>query len=257
VSAVTVVIPAYNHGRYLGDAIESVLASVGVQPRVIVIDDGSTDNTRLVADAFPMISYVHQQNAGAHNAINAGIAMAETPYVAILNDDDMYLPTHLRDSLRRLEALGAALCLGEPEPIGSGLLREGMEFHIAESQRLIHRYGRALTMLAHNWFVSTSAMVLSTHLWSTLGGFRDLRFCHDLDFAIRALTAHHVVTYLDGPSWLYRCHGNNTASTIQESAREQELRNVLAIARVGSRVELPADLTSSGYGRLLLDPTST
>jgi glycosyltransferase involved in cell wall biosynthesis len=248
--AVSVVIPAYNHGRYLGEAIESALSSVGVQPSVIVIDDGSTDNTSIIAQAFPMITYVRQANAGAHNAINAGFAIASTEFVAILNDDDLYLKSHLRDSLRRLEGLDADLCLGEPTLIGTGPLRDGMETHLRESDRLIRRYGRALTLLSWNWFVSTSAMVMSKQTWSMLGGFHDLRFCHDLDFALRALTGHRVVTYLDEPSWVYRCHGSNTASSIQDDARESELRQVLAGVRIGMGVELPKDLMSIGYGPL-------
>jgi hypothetical protein len=125
-----------------------------------------------------------------------------------------------------------------------------MELHVAMSDRLIRRYGRALTLLAHNWFVSTSAMVMAKDTWTDLGGFRDLRFCHDLDFALRVLARGRAVAYLEAPSWLYRCHGNNTASSIQDDTRSTELGEVLAMARSATGIVVPEDLRKAGYGHL-------
>ncbi|MFN8445496.1 MAG: glycosyltransferase [Caldilineaceae bacterium] len=88
---VSIIIPNYNHARYLGDAIESALAQSYTPREVIVLDDGSTDNSREVAMHFSgYIDYIHQENRGLAPARNAAIRAATGKYVALLDADDAY-----------------------------------------------------------------------------------------------------------------------------------------------------------------------
>ncbi len=91
-SLVSVVIPTYNCARYLTGAIESALGQSYEPVEVIVVDDGSTDNTREVANRFPdRIRYHYQPNAGLAAARNQGIQLAKGEMVAFLDADDLWL----------------------------------------------------------------------------------------------------------------------------------------------------------------------
>ena len=90
---VTVVIPSYNGVRYLGEAIESVLAQTHRSLETVVVDDGSVDETRaLVARYGDRVRYLHQENRGLAAARNTGIRAARGTYLAFLDHDDRYLP---------------------------------------------------------------------------------------------------------------------------------------------------------------------
>ncbi|MBN1816723.1 MAG: glycosyltransferase family 2 protein [Sedimentisphaerales bacterium] len=93
----SVVIPAYNAGRYLPRAIDSVLAQVRQADEILVVDDGSTDNTHeVVAPYRDRIRYIRQDNAGASVARNTGIREATGDWIAFLDADDELLPNHLQ-----------------------------------------------------------------------------------------------------------------------------------------------------------------
>ncbi|NBR86017.1 MAG: glycosyltransferase family 2 protein [Verrucomicrobia bacterium] len=97
---VSVVIPAYNYARFLPSAVESCLKQDYPNFEVVVVDDGSKDNTReVMANYGPPVRYVHQANAGLSAARNTGIREARFDYVAFLDADDLLLPTHLSDSM--------------------------------------------------------------------------------------------------------------------------------------------------------------
>ncbi len=111
---VSVVIPAYNAERTIHDTIESVLAQTYREIEVIVVDDGSTDDTaREVAAFADRTRYVHQTNAGAAAARNSGIAIARGDYLALLDADDLWLPEKLERQLAFLAVhpeVGAVQC---------------------------------------------------------------------------------------------------------------------------------------------------
>jgi glycosyltransferase involved in cell wall biosynthesis len=102
---VSVIIPAYNHEKYIGAAIESVLRQTFHDFELIIINDGSIDNTAQVILGYkdPRIQYFPQKNQGAHHAINRGISLAQGEYISILNSDDLYHPERLDRCLHFLE----------------------------------------------------------------------------------------------------------------------------------------------------------
>lgn len=103
--SVSVVIPAYNIETYLARAIDSVLAQTHTPDEIIVVDDGSTDQTASVAQSYgSQIRYLYQENAGLSAARNTGIRNAACTWVALLDGDDEWLPEKLQlqiDLLRR------------------------------------------------------------------------------------------------------------------------------------------------------------
>jgi len=109
---VSVIIPTFNRAGHVVNAIESVLRQTYSDFEIVVVDDGSTDDTRERVEAHRgRIKYVHQQNRGASAAQNKGVALATGTWVSILGDDDEWLPTKLE---RQFEAL--ARC---PEECGA------------------------------------------------------------------------------------------------------------------------------------------
>jgi glycosyltransferase involved in cell wall biosynthesis len=93
---VSVIIPCYKQGRYLAEAIQSCLDQDYTEKEIIVVNDGSPDNTREVARSFgDRIVYIEQENRGLSAARNAGIRAAAGDYVALLDSDDVLLPGSL------------------------------------------------------------------------------------------------------------------------------------------------------------------
>ncbi|MES2646167.1 MAG: glycosyltransferase family 2 protein [Bacteroidota bacterium] len=88
---VSVVITCYNHGNYLANAIESVSASPSVLVEIVVVDDGSTDHTKLVCGAYPGVKYIYQHNQGLSAARNTGIVKSSGKYLVFLDADDWLL----------------------------------------------------------------------------------------------------------------------------------------------------------------------
>jgi glycosyltransferase involved in cell wall biosynthesis len=93
---VSVVIAAYNGAQYLPEAIDSALAQTYPKVEVIVVDDGSTDSTAEVVGAYgARVRYLYQQNAGTAAARNTGIQSAQGELIALLDQDDRWLPEKL------------------------------------------------------------------------------------------------------------------------------------------------------------------
>lgn len=93
---VSVVIPVYNGEKYLGEAIRSVIEQTLRPNEVIVVDDGSTDNSAQIAESFvPHVKLIKKGNNGAASARNAGIMKSKGFYLAFLDADDLWLPNKL------------------------------------------------------------------------------------------------------------------------------------------------------------------
>ena len=112
---ISVIIPCYNHGQYLSHALNSVLSQTFTDWEAIIVDDGSTDETREVAGHFVdrRLHYVYQENQGLSAARNSGIRIAQGEYLAFLDADDEWEPEFLETVCENLEAdptLTAVFC---------------------------------------------------------------------------------------------------------------------------------------------------
>lgn len=112
---VSVILPTYNRGPLVAEAVASVLAQQNVELECIVIDDESPDDTRgALAPYLDRITYVRQENTGVNGARNAAIALATGRYIAMLDDDDAWLPGKLRAQLDWLARFPeAAFCFSD------------------------------------------------------------------------------------------------------------------------------------------------
>jgi len=110
--AVSVIMPAYNAQSYIAEAIRSVLDQTRPPLELIVVDDGSTDATRDIAQAIPGVTYVHQPNAGVAAALNAGCLHARGDHLAFISADDVWSPDKLQLQREQIRKTPGALVFG-------------------------------------------------------------------------------------------------------------------------------------------------
>ncbi|GAA1448642.1 hypothetical protein GCM10009641_77090 [Mycobacterium cookii] len=120
--SVSVVIPTYNRAHCIRRAVESALDQSAPPDEVLVIDDGSTDDTESVVKAIesPIVRYVKKKNGGVSAARNLGVDLATGHWIAFLDSDDTWRPTKLELQLRCLSATGSSVCF-------TGVAAEGGE----------------------------------------------------------------------------------------------------------------------------------
>lgn len=223
--------PAFNHERFIGAAIRSVLDQTFSDFELIVIDDGSTDGTAAVVRGFsdPRLHYRHQPNQDAYNAINHGLRLARGDFHAILNSDDLYHPERLARLLAAGDASGAQALFTDVVPIdaaGNPIPAGGHYWHLwHQRNRAFYREcGDLFTaFLKGNFMVTTSNLFMTAAAAKAVGDFAPLRYLHDYDYIFRLLLAFPGrVRYLQDEQLLfYRIHGANTLSQGARVAREQ------------------------------------
>ena len=99
---VSVIIPVYNGGRHLRAALDSVFAQTYREFEVIVVDDGSGDDSGAIAQSFPEVRYIHQTNQGVAAARNHGLEAARGEFFAFLDQDDLWTPDKLKVQIEYL-----------------------------------------------------------------------------------------------------------------------------------------------------------
>lgn len=204
---VTLVIPCYNAGSYVGEAIDSALSQTRPPDEIIVVDDGSEDDSSRVVRGFgDKVRYAWQENRGISGARNTGIAMASGSVVALLDADDLWPP----DSLTvRLE-----LMAGNPDV--DLVYGRVVEFQGDQRQyRQISRPGRM-----------AGAILVRRPVFERIGLFdASLRIGEMIDWVARADAAGCLSAVTDSVVLLRRLHGANTV--IQGKTGHSEYLQVL------------------------------
>jgi glycosyltransferase involved in cell wall biosynthesis len=225
---VSVVIPSYNHAQFISMAINSVLGQTEPDFELIIVDDGSTDDSLDIISGFidPRVTILTQTNQGAHAAINRGLQEASSHYLAILNSDDVYHPQRLEKTIHTLEANSGLGMVGsyieiiddQNKPLG---VKHGFKdcspWPLEKSERSF-REGSDLkaTLLTENYWSTTSNFVFSRGTFERVGDFRPLRYAHDWDFALRVARETNLAM-LPEPLMSYRVHERNTIREDQAS----------------------------------------
>ncbi|MGY1688895.1 glycosyltransferase [Geodermatophilus sp. SYSU D01105] len=151
---VSVIIPCYDQARFLGDALASVAAQTQPATEVVVVDDGSSDNTAEVARRYPGVRLVRQRNSGLAAARNTGLRHATGDYLVFLDADDRLLPPALEIGLASLSARPEhAFVFGDWRLIGA----DGSPLPTPERPPPDNRPYRALLRMC---FISTPAAVM-------------------------------------------------------------------------------------------------
>jgi glycosyltransferase involved in cell wall biosynthesis len=217
---VSVVIPAYNHEQFVAEAIDSVLNQSYSNFELVVIDDGSIDDTAKIAELKARqdsrIRVIRQANGGSHAAINRGMAEARAEWIAILNSDDRWAPNRLVRLMEQARE-GAAFVVTGARLIDA----DGVEITdpkhwwnatLRDFRAKARELGPVDGLLYGNYTASTSNFFFSRQLAQAVGPVRPLRFIPDWDWALRAaLHAPARFQFLADEYLLdYRLHGRNS-----------------------------------------------
>ena len=191
---ISVIIPTWNRASCLGDALESVYAQRQLPHEVIVVDDGSTDNSReIIKRDFKDVRYLYQENSGVSSARNTGIQAADGDWIALLDSDDRWEPHKLECQQLALRAQpDAKLCHSDEIWIRNGKRVNPMKKH-AKRGGLIFKHCLPLCV------ISPSAAIIKRELFDETGLFDEtLPACEDYDLWLR-ICANHPVAYVDEP----------------------------------------------------------
>ncbi|MBN1932633.1 MAG: glycosyltransferase [Desulfobacterales bacterium] len=191
---VSVIIPTYNRGWTLKEAVDSVLTQDFRDFELIVVDDGSDDNTPEILESYAnSICVIRQNNQGVSAARNKGVAAASGRFLAFLDSDDLWLPKKLLAQVEFFnQDLKALICQTEELWIRNGLRVNPKKRHQKPSGNIFER-SLALCL------VSPSAVMIARSLFESVGGFdENLPACEDYDLWLR-ISCRYPVYLIDTP----------------------------------------------------------
>lgn len=246
---VSVIIPAYNREKYLVYSIESVLAQTYPSWELTIVDDGSTDATRAVAEEYaqkhPRIRVVSQPNGGVAAARNRGFAESDpaTEFVIFLDSDDIWEPYTLETLVKALEAHPEAIAAhGIARSIDKdGKQPEGDDLPEALRNRKGMKDNRVvdwppdepttLAVLAlRNCIVTPGLCLIRRCAVEKIGEFdTSLRTCQDWDFMMR-LSRHGPILFIDRILLQWRRHEESVSHTLHNSRFHFIARRKLVIS---------------------------
>lgn len=180
---VTVVVPTYNRDGWIMDAVDSVLAQTHAELELVVVDDGSTDNTSLVLSGVddPRMRLVRQENRGVSAARNLGIREGRGDLIALLDSDDYWLERKLEIQVAHLMERGLDICQTEEVWIRNGVRVNPMKKHAKPSGRF---FDEALRLC----LVSPSCVLFTRKYFLEFGPFDEsLPACEDYDLWLKTL----------------------------------------------------------------------
>jgi glycosyltransferase involved in cell wall biosynthesis len=220
-SRTSIIIPAFNQARFLSQAIESALGQAGAEVEVVVVDDGSTDETpevigRYLAD--PRFKSVRQPNTGLPGARNRGIAESVGDYLCFLDSDDYYLPEKVARQAALLAAdpeLGFVYCdITTVDDTGQPVLEQ---FSIAKLQRELS--GNLFSSLMLGGFFPPHTVMIRRAVLDQVGGFDpDLGGHADYDLWLRVSGAGFKAVFLPETLAFYRTHADSMSKDGQHMA---------------------------------------
>lgn len=266
---VSVVLPTYNRQPFLASAFAAIQSQDVSSIEVIVVDDGSTDDTRTTVDALSRsaslpVRYAWQENRGAYGARNTGIALARGEYVAFYDSDDVWLPVHLRACVAALDAnpdvdwvysaaeivdLDTQKMLDPNCFYQHGRPRPFMNLHRDERGPLFVITDPAAAIrcqIDHGLFCGLQNSVIRRRVFDKVTLEEALRNeAEDQTFAIRALAAGFRLAYFDAVHVRYHVHAGNSSaagmgSSLEKHTRVYELL-VKGYERLNDEIVLPPD----------------
>jgi glycosyltransferase involved in cell wall biosynthesis len=229
---ISVIIPTYNRARLLPRAIESVLKQTFTDFELIIVDDGSTDNTKEVINSYikkdNRITYVYQENSGGPaKPKNTGIKIAKGEYIAFLDSDDEWLPSKLEkqyklyeDNNNKNNNIGLVGC-------GSINIRNKKEIYIpikslnANSKKLLIR------CVPH----SSSSIIIKRSIFKKVGLFdENIKIGEDRELYIR-INKKYKFLFIQEPLFNYYIHDNNISISDNKKGTARRVKNRLYIMK--------------------------
>lgn len=205
---ISIGVSAYNRKDYLKLCLDSLLAQTYPNFEIIVIDDGSTDGTsEMMAECYPDIRYVMQENGGDGSAKNHAARIANGEYIVFNDSDDLFYPDAVMRLYEAIPASGVACSYGTYQTIDA----DGNEL---PTRRKMNRYpsGRIVKHLLRHVIVNSCGTLIPRQLYLDAGGFdTSLRVMHDYNLFLE-LSLKCDFYAVQKPVFMRRRHGNNLSS---------------------------------------------
>ena len=221
---VSVIVPIYNHERFVRQALQSVLQQTYRPIELIAIDDGSQDTSADIAAATLRQSpgnsvFIRRANRGAHNTLNQGLALATGDYLAILNSDDLYHPCRIQRCVDTAQRTGRDFIFTGVDFIDDyGATAQPDEYlnNIKQADIASSRYPTiGYALLKNQLAITTGNFFFRRNLAEKVVGFRHYRYVHDWDFILRSVF-YTEPYYLRDRLYSYRIHDRNTFKSLSE-----------------------------------------
>lgn len=236
----SVIIPAYNSAATLGKAIESALAQTYPAHEIIVIDDGSADNTRQIVDGYGnQVRYLHQTNAGVSSARNRGAEAATGDWLAFLDADDWYFPERLglHAEMIRQDA-NLDFLTGDYEYLreDGSLIGTSMAQHSSGRAVLRKAAGaKEVVMVATDLeafvgdhFGDIHTLSVPRKLFRKLGGYPlGFKVCEDVHFLTRLCAVSNRIGVACQPMGAYIIHGSSATRSDPLKAQQYNVETLL------------------------------
>ncbi|HUQ96869.1 MAG TPA: glycosyltransferase [Chitinophagaceae bacterium] len=206
-NTISVIIPCYNHGAYLAEAIESVLQQTVPAYEILVIDDGSTDNTKAIACGFEKVTYHYQTNQGLSAARNAGIKKATGKYIIFADADDWLLPDAFETALQCLNQNNEAAFAsgGHKKVTTAGTILEEENWAVEKDH---YRH-----LLEGNYIGMHGTVLYRAWAFEKVQYDTSLKACEDYDVYLKLARLHPVLHHTKTIA-AYRIHTQNMSGDI-------------------------------------------
>ena len=211
---VSIVIPTYNHARYICFALDSVINQGYANVEVFVIDDGSTDSTAdLVKPYLSKINYVYKENGGTPSALNLGLSLATGKYICWLSADDVLIGEKVS---RQVGLMESDPCLGFSYTSFVVIDGNGNKQYDVNSPYFSDKQ-EMVTRLMEGCFINGSSVMMRSSALKIVGNFDEsLPQAHDYDLWFRFLR-YYSCGFLSEPLLAYRWHGENMSQNPDEA----------------------------------------
>ena len=205
---ISVIITSYNHAQFLPESIQSVIEQTYKNIEVILVDDGSSDNTKEVVADYPGVQYVYQQNQGLSAARNTGIDQSKGQYLVFLDADDWFLPDALALNLNHIKQNHKAAFAS-----GAHIKVDEFKKQIPQKQKPLITEHHYLHLLQHNYIQMHAAVIYQRWVFGHFRFDTSLRACEDYDIYLKVARKFPVVHHQDLIA-VYRRHGQNMSMNI-------------------------------------------
>lgn len=223
---VSIIIPVYNGEHYIAEAIDSLLKQTYDKIEIIVVDDGSEDNTARIVKSFRHVRYIHQENRGVSASRNLGMSIARGDYIAFLDADDLYTPEKVE---KQVDVLINSPDVDVVYNDGIEVDKNKKTLNILKSEYVFENRADFVAFLLFRQIVPVPASIMIRKKCINENVFYSSEYvqAEDYDFILR-LAERYKFKYIPETLYIYRRHANNltNAHCFQQKSELEVLRKI-------------------------------
>ncbi|MDD5606825.1 MAG: glycosyltransferase [Candidatus Pacebacteria bacterium] len=224
---VSVIIPTYNRADLLGRAIQSVLSQTYQYFEIIIVDDGSIDNTKSLVERFnnERIVYIQRRENSGNSVVprNTAMKIAKGKYIAFLDSDDEWMPEKLEKQIKLFEKLNNSNIgfIGCNVVIVDEKNKKEWEYKIPRCKNIFKEL-----LIMNNFIFNPSSVIVEKEVFNTIGLFdENLKTVQDYDMWIRIAQKYNF-DFVPEPLFKYYIHNSNITNTLSFEKQEKDIRYI-------------------------------